>query len=82
MNGLASNAQAVAKFADSGSPALVSSFGRLFGLGQEEQAALVKGNIPRWAVFALGAVAGAALAVVVYQQAPSQFSKIAGGSRG
>ncbi len=79
MNELASQAQAIAAFSESGSPALVSSFGRLFGLGQDEQVALARGEVPRWAVFALGAVAGSVLAVMLYKRAPSAFDKISGG---
>jgi|GEM_PF-2340943 len=64
--------------AKNGSPLLVNSLGRLFGLGQEEQQALVKGEFPRWAVFALGIGAGVIAGVLVQRKFPSQVSKVFG----
>lgn len=78
MREFASNAQAIAGLAESGSPIIVSSFGRLFGLGNSEQAAFARGELPRWAAFGLGAVAGAFVAVMLYRKAPTSFQKIAG----
>lgn len=71
-------AEAVMYAAQNGSPALISSVGRLFGLGEEEQSALVRGEVPRWAVFALGIVAGAAVGVFVQRKYPDQVSKLVG----
>ncbi len=78
MNEFVSQAQALAAFSESGSPLLVSSLGRLFGLGQDEQAALGRGEVPRWAIFAVGAIAGSGLAVLVYKRAPGVFAKMLG----
>lgn len=78
MNDFASQAQALAAFSESGSPALVSSFGRLLGLGQDEQAALARGQVRGWTIFALGVIAGAATAVAVSRRAPKFFQKLSG----
>lgn len=64
--------------AQHGSPLLVNSLGRLFGLGQEEQKALVKGEFPRWAVFAIGLGAGVVAGIMVQRKFPSQVSKVLG----
>lgn len=71
-------AEAVMRAATNGSPALISSVGRLFGLGEGEQSALIRGEVPRWAVFALGAVAGAAIGIFVQRKYPEQVSKFVG----
>jgi hypothetical protein len=74
----AGSLQSIQSLSEVGSPALVSSFGRLFGLGSDEQRALAKGEVPRWAVFALGALAGSVVAVALYKRAPGVFQKISG----
>lgn len=71
-------AETVMHVAQNGSPALLSSFGRLFGLGSDEQQALMKGEVPRWAMFALGLAAGIAAGVFVQRKYPEQVSKLVG----
>ena len=71
-------AEAVMHAATNGSPVLISSVGRLFGLGEEEQNALLKGEVPRWAIFALGIAAGAAVGVFVQRKFPEHVRKVVG----
>jgi hypothetical protein len=61
-----------AKTAESGSPALVHAFGRVFGLGQAERDALSKGAVPGWALVTLGLAAGFVAGVQVYRRWPSK----------
>ncbi len=61
-----------------GSPFLLGSLGRLFGLGQSEQGALVRGEVPRYAVLGLGLVVGFAVGVLIYHHYPETMSKAVG----
>ena len=71
-------AETVIRVAKNGSPDLLSSVGRLFGLGTDEQQALMRGEVPRWAMFALGVAAGVAAGVFVQRKYPEQVSKLVG----
>lgn len=70
--------QVMAQVAANGSPELLSSFGRLFGFGNAEQQALVKGEFPRWSFFALGAALGIAAGIAVQRRYPETIRKIVG----
>lgn len=61
-----------AKTAESGSPALVHAFGRVFGLGEVERAALAKGAVPGWVLVTFGLAAGFVAGVQVYRRWPSK----------
>lgn len=64
--------------AKNGSPLILSSFGRIFGLGDSEQKALLKGEFPRWAVLAIGLGAGLVGGAYLHKKYPSQVGKIIG----
>jgi len=70
--------QVLAQVAANGSPELLSSFGRLFGFGNAEQQALLRGEFPRWTIFAAGAALGVALGVVLQRKYPAQVQKVIG----
>lgn len=73
------HAQTLASMSEVGSPALVTSAGRILGLGADEQQALARGDVPRWAVFALGAIAGSVLMVGLRRLSPRAFDVVSGG---
>jgi len=58
------------QFALTGSPLLLNSLGRVFGLGQEEQRAIAQGGFPTWALVALAAGAGFLLGAYVHDRYP------------
>lgn len=64
------DAETVIKGASNGSPFVLNAVGRMFGLGQAEQDALLRGDMPRWAVFTIGLVAGTAAGMYAYQRWP------------
>jgi len=68
----------MAQVAANGSPELLSSFGRLFGFGDAEQKALVRGEFPRWSIFALGAAVGIAAGIAIQRRFPEQVGKVVG----
>lgn len=68
----------IGRIAQHGSPLLINSMGRLFGLGETEQQALAKGEFPRWAIFVLGIGAGLAAGVFAQRRWPATVSKVTG----
>jgi len=68
----------IGQVARNGSPLLLNSMGRIFGLGDDEQKALARGDFPRWAVLLIGIGAGVAAGVYVQRKWPSQVSKVVG----
>lgn len=46
------------QMAQHGSPVLLNAIGRVFGLGQDEQTALLGGRVPGWLLLAVGLAAG------------------------
>lgn len=69
----------VERLSQRGSPALLSMAGRAFGLGAEEQAALVEGKLPTWFWVALGVLGGVVVGVQIQQRFPRQVPKFLGG---
>lgn len=70
--------QQATSMATNGSPFLLNSVGRLMGLGDTEQKALGRGEIPRWAIFVVGAIVGGVGAVYAARRFPRQIAKITG----
>lgn len=70
--------QMVAQVAANGSPELLSAVGRLFGFGDAEQRALVRGEFPRWSFFVLGAAVGVVAGVLAQRRFPEQVQKVFG----
>lgn len=64
--------------AKNGSPLILSSFGRLFGLGADEQRALLKGDFPRWAVLAVGVGIGLVGGAYLHKKFPAQVGRVIG----
>lgn len=64
--------------ARNGSPALLSSLGRLFGFGSDEQKALMRGDFPVWTFALVGVVGGVAAGIYLQRKFPQQVSKVLG----
>jgi len=64
--------------AKNGSPLILSSVGRLFGLGEAEQSALVRGEFPRWSIFVIGLGLGAVGGVFLQRKFPEYVNKAIG----
>ena len=72
-----------ADFAKNGSPLLLQAVGRVFGLGEEERAALGKGGVgvPWWFWTALGLSVGFVGGVRVYRRWPREVPVLIKGKR-
>lgn len=68
----------MANVATNGSPEMLTSVGRLFGFGDAEQKALLRGEFPRWSIFVLGAAVGAVAGILVQRRFPEQVTKVLG----
>lgn len=64
-----------------GSPGLVRTFGRAFGLGQAEQTALAAGAVPWWLWVTFGVGVGVIAGVQLQKRAPKYASYVGGGGR-
>ena len=71
----------LAEVAKHGSPAMLSAVGRLFGLGQGEQQALVNGKFPAWSVLLVGLAGGFVVGAYAYRKWPSAMGKVVGGKK-
>lgn len=61
--------------AESGNPAVLTAAGRLFGLGQAEQQALVSGGMSKWTVLLIGIVAGSVVGIYADRKWPGYTAK-------
>ena len=66
------------QIATSGSPLLLRSLGRLYGMGTAEQDALVRGRIPGWALMLVGLGGGFIAGAMVYRTWPDAMAKVLG----
>jgi len=66
----------VINVAANGSPAILSGVGRLFGLGQVEQQALVQTGIPRLAILAFGIGFGVLAGIYAEREWPQHTRKM------
>lgn len=57
------NVAAIQQLATRGTPVVLEAVGRLAGLGQAEQGALLEGKVPFWLLLAIGVTAGWAIGV-------------------
>ncbi len=71
--------QDIAAVAKHGSPGMLHAAGRIFGLGQAEQQALVRGRLPRWLLFTVGIGGGVLLGIYADRRWPQQTRKLMGG---
>ena len=76
----ATTLQSVLELSQAGSPVALHAFGRLFGVGEAERAALFQGGgIPRWAWLGVGLVGGTMLGVYAQRRWPRHAAKLIGG---
>lgn len=68
----------IAQAMQGGSPALLEAVGRLVGLGQAEQEALLRGGFPRWSLFLMALAAGAVAGAMAQQRYPEITAKLIG----
>jgi hypothetical protein len=64
-----------------GSPGLIRTVGRAFGLGQAEQQALATGAVPWWLWVTFGLGVGLVAGVQLQKHAPKYASYVGGGGR-
>jgi hypothetical protein len=64
------------EIASKGSPTLLRIAGRAFGLGEEEQSALINGKFPIWFWIVLGAAGGVYAGVQLQKRYPRQIANI------
>lgn len=62
-----------------GSPGLVRTFGRAFGLGQAEQTALAAGAVPWWLWVTFGLGVGVVAGVQLQKRWPNYAGYVGGG---
>jgi hypothetical protein len=66
------------QIATSGSPLLLRSIGRLYGLGEAEQNALARGRIPGWSLLLVGIGGGFVAGALAYRTWPGALGKVLG----
>lgn len=79
MNGLPIPYEQLEQIATHGSPLLLRSMGRLWGMGTAEQDALVRGRFPGWALMLVGLGGGLVAGAMVYRKWPKVIGKVLGG---
>ncbi len=79
MNGLPIPYDQLERIATHGSPVLLRSVGRIWGLGIAEQDALARGRVPAWAIAVLAVSGGFVAGALVYRKWPGPVNKVLGG---